>query len=504
MAQLNAYFSVAEKHAELALPLRRIQQAARLLNHHKKYSLSNWLLALQQSLQVLAIDGGWQQDEAGSQLLTQLQLWQTELAQEVSLFSFATWRRWLAQRLDEMTYRDTDIDSPVRLTHLAATRWRNFDAVIVLGADADHLPAVSSGGRWFNDAVRSSLKLPTLAMRALQQRDDLLCLLAMNERVLVTWQQSRNGEAGLLSPFLEMLRDRHQQKFADDLSDKKLASLLLAEQQIFTCAVTAHENASPVLPHTMLPNKISISAYASLVACPYQYYARYVLRLNELDEVSEALEKRDYGSRVHEVLHCFHQQYPRLQNHALDTLEAALRHLSQQVFADLLQHDFLANAWLTRWFKALPAYLAWQLAGEADGWQYLDSEMKFEQPLAAVKLYGRIDRLDGKAEARQVIDYKLQTAQSLRDKLSEPGEDVQLACYAYAYQAQSAVFVSIDGDEVKTVSAKQEIAELAQLNVDRLNLIMAQLAAGAPAIANGIEAVCGYCEMRGLCRKTAI
>ena len=36
---------------------------------------------------------------------------------------------------------------------------------------------------------------------------------------------------------------------------------------------------------TLLPRQISASAYKSLVACPYQYYAGYVLGLKELDEV---------------------------------------------------------------------------------------------------------------------------------------------------------------------------------------------------------------------------
>ena len=100
------------------------------------------------------------------QLLGTLQNWQQELAIDKGRYRFAEWRRWLAQQLDTATFRDSSIDSQVRFTHLAATRWRAFDAVLLLGCDADHLPSAADGGRWFNDAVRGSLNLPTRSEHA--------------------------------------------------------------------------------------------------------------------------------------------------------------------------------------------------------------------------------------------------------------------------------------------------------------------------------------------------
>ena len=133
----------------------------------KKKTLAEWLAALRESLRVLGIDKGLQQDDAGLQLLAALQNWQRELAIDEGRYRFAEWRRWLAQQLDTETFRDSSIDSQVRFTHLAATRWRAFDAVLLLGCDADHLPGAADGGRWFNDAVRSSLNLPRVVLMQL-------------------------------------------------------------------------------------------------------------------------------------------------------------------------------------------------------------------------------------------------------------------------------------------------------------------------------------------------
>jgi ATP-dependent helicase/nuclease subunit B len=500
VAGLAKFSTLVEHEVALHQPLARLRQAAVLLEQGKRKTLAGWLSALRESLHVLGIDTGLQQDDAGQQLLRVLETWQQELESDQGQYRYTEWRRWLAQQLDTENYRDTSIDSPVCFTHLAATRWRAFDAVLLLGCDADHLPSLADGGRWFNDAVRSSLNLPTRSTHAARQRDDLLALLTLNDCVLVTWQKDQNGEARLLSPFLQMLRDAHEQAHGDDLAERKLYAYLVAEEAN-SISLPQSTQPAPTAAAEIVPASVSISAYNSLVACPYQFYARHILRLNELDEVREDIEKRDYGERVHEILHRFHERYPLVNQHSVDVLELALHETSEQVFADLLAQDFAARAWLARWYKSLPAYLEWQIGNEAQGWRYTESESAFDWKLEGVRLRGRIDRLDENGPEKRVLDYKTQSDQVLRNKLLEPGEDVQLACYAYAHEAADAAFVSIENGKVKLVAPKNDIPQLAQLNAERLVNVMGQIRKGAELPANGVDQVCAYCEVRGVCRK---
>ena len=500
VAGLGNFIALAGHETVLHQPLARVRQAAALLEQGRKKTLAEWLGSLRESLKVLGIDDGLQQDTAGVQLLHALETWQQELASDAGRYRFAEWRRWLAQQLDTLTYRDSGIDSPVRFTHLAATRWRSFDAVLLLGCDADHLPSVADGGRWFNDAVRGSLNLPTRSTHAARQHDDLLALVALNDCVLVTWQKEQGGEARLLSPFLQMLRDGHEQAHGGDLDENDLPAFLAAEDARSVDLPQAAQPA-PSVPPQAVPESVSVSACNSLVACPYQFHARHILHLNELDEVQEAIEKRDYGERVHDILRRFHERYPQVRGHIAAELDAALRQISAEVFADLLAHDFAARAWLARWYQSLPAYLEWQTENEAQGWRYAEAESGFELQLEGVRLRGRIDRLDVKEDERKVFDYKTQNEQALRNKLKEPGEDVQLACYAYAQEANEAAFVSIEGGKVKAVVPRHDVAQLAQLNAERLVRVMGDIRNGAGLPANGIDQACRYCEMRGVCRK---
>jgi ATP-dependent helicase/nuclease subunit B len=502
-SRLQSFLDLAEGQAEVQTLLARLRQAAEALAKNSA-TLSGWLLALRDSLAILGAVQGLEGDAAGAQLLRSLQTWQQELAADGTRFSRAEWRHWLAQQLDTGTFGDRSIDSPVLLTSLAATRWRSFDAALLLGCDAAHLPGEGGGSIWFNDAVRAALGLPTSETRKAQQRDDLLALLAMNETVLATWQASKNGETNLLSPYLEMLRALHELTYGDDLSERELGGLQDGAQ-VFSPGFPLPQPATmpaPAVPPDLVPGRISPSGYNSLVACPYQFYARHILRLNEMDEVRESVEKRDYGEWAHHILHQFHQHYPVLGEHPRAALEEVLQRISAEEFAPAVARDYLARAWLLRWQQAIPAYLDAQLESEAEGWRYRSGELPFELPLnEELALHGRIDRVDTRGDECRVLDYKMTGATGLRNKLEEPGEDVQLACYAQVYEAGEAAFISIEKDKVVTVAPPQDLPELARANMVRLLEVFAQMRAGAALPAHGVDEACEYCEMRGLCRK---
>ncbi len=500
VAGLQSFAELAGNAPAVQAALARLHEAAAQLGQGRKRTLAEWLAALQGSLAVLGIERGLQQDEAGQQLLGALEGWRQELARDAGAYRFNEWRRWLAQQLDEKTFRDSSIDSPVCFTHLAATRWRSFDAVLLLGCDAEHLPSVGDIGSFFNDAVRAALDLPTRSFLAQRQRDDLHGLLALNDCVLVTWQKDKNGEEGLLSPYLQILRDELEAGHELELEEKTLHGLLAVEDAR-TVPLPQAVQPAPGVAAEMMPQRVSISAYNALVACPYQFHVRHILRLNELDEVQEAIEKRDYGELVHKILQRFHERYRCVSEHPRAEMEAALRQLSAETFSGLLQQDFAARAWLARWDKSLPAYLDWQAANEAAGWRYAAAEQDFIEELDGVRLRGRIDRVDEQAGQRCVYDYKTQGEQQLRNKLKEPGEDVQLASYALAAGAAETAFVSIEDGKVKAIAPPHDIGQLAQLNAARLEQLMAALRGGAGLPANGVDAACQHCEVRGVCRK---
>ena len=490
--------------------LDRVEAATTLLRA-KPAPLTRWLNRLRKALEVLGAIDALQEDIAGKVLLDLLEMRANELAENTALFSLAAWRDWLNREFEAATFRDAGISSPIVVTPLNAVCLRRFEAALLIGGDARQL-APAAHGEFFNQSVRRELGLRTREDGERELRRDLELLLATVPRVVVTWQAQQDGEANLLAPELSLLSTVHQLAWGDDLHRRPLP----ARREALPAADTAPPmtaQAAPVAPLPLIPRRVSVSGYESLVACPYRFFARHVLRLGEMEEVSETMEKSDYGALVHRVLERFHERHPSLAG--LDDAEAlsALQECVVEVFAPAVEENFLATGWKLRWEKRLLAYVQWQREREAEGWRWRQAETRVRRELpladgASVEFYGRIDRTDDRVDGMQdeaavsLLDYKTQRIQQIRERLKD---DVQLPAYALLVgDAAQAAYVALDDDKVATLAAGGEAADLmdaAQAQGQRLQTAFAALRAGARLPAHGADSVCQWCEMNGLCRR---
>jgi ATP-dependent helicase/nuclease subunit B len=524
VAGLDSYADAARADPDggLALELlERLRNAARLFPVDRRRRPHDWLALLFASLRSLGVDEGLRSDPAGLQLWELLELRSSELAGTATVFSFAEWRRWLNRQLEAAEFRDSGISSPVAFTQLSLTRLRAFDAVVLVGCDAAHLPGPGVESVFFNESVRAQLGLPTSEQRIAQIRDDLIGLLSRCGSALVTWQKLRNGEPNLPSPLFERLEVFHQMAWRGGLEDGDLAERLpqavidppllpgMAQAPLLPAGTMPP---APVLDSARIPARISASGYNSLVACPYQFYARYALGLREPDEVRETLEKRDFGEYVHRILRDFHARFSSIADRPRAEIEDLLAQISDRVFRAATEADYLSHAWALRWRALIPRYLDWQLDRERDGWRFHAAEMKREIVIelpggGSLTLEGRLDRVDRRDSQGMrtfaVLDYKTRNAKALKDALATPGEDVQLPVYAalISEPVEGAFYLSLDRDAPVEVPVGDDIGEAVSEAVGRLREIFAALHAGAPAPAQGIDAACEWCEMKGLCRK---
>ena len=496
------------KDLGLAL-LDRILEATTTLHRPKPAPLARWIKRLLHSLAVLGALDPLQRDAAGKVLLNLLEARGVELVGSTALFSFAAWRDWLNRELEAANFRDSSISSPIVLTPLNAVGQRGFEAALLLGGDARQLAPVADGA-FFNQSVRRELGLRT---REDAQRDlcrDLELLLATVPRVTVTWQSEHEGEANLLAPELSLLSTLHQLAWHDDLIRPALPARRESTPEDAT-APPATVQAAPVAPPALIPRRVSVSGYTSLVACPYRFFARHVLGLGEMDEVSDEMDKSDYGALVHRALERFHERHPVLSELADDEALEALQSCVTEVFAPAIEDNFLATGWRLRWEKRLPAYLDWQREQEALGWRWAQAETRFSRGLPledgeSVELYGRIDRIDRTSKTGKngasLLDYKTQTAKVIRERLKD---DVQLPAYALLHgDAVQAAYVALDDERIAAVATGEGEGALlaaAEAQGHRLRSAFAAMRAGARLPAHGVDSVCQWCEMSGLCRR---
>lgn len=491
------------KDCALAM-LDRLAEAQSLLDA-RPMPLACWISRLREVLVALGMLQSLADDIAGKALLDALVSRQEELAGDTVPFSFSVWRDWLRHEFESVSFRDDRIVSPIVLTPLNATSLRCFEAALLIGGDARRLSPTTHNA-FFNQAVRRELGLRTRADGERELRRDLELLLALTPRVVVTWQSVQDGESNLLAPEFLLLSTLHALAWGDDLQRRPLPLRRMATADAVTAPCVPVTPMAVSMPAARLPARVSVSAYACLVACPYRFFARHVLGLGEMDEVREALEKRDYGTLVHRCLQDFHVRCPRVSDLTVEEAIARLNECVDAVFAPAVTENFFALSWRQRWEKRVSSYLDWQRQREAVGWYWAQAETPVNRVLmladgGQIELYGRIDRIDRNvAEEAALLDYKTQRASVLK-KAQQDG-DMQLSVYALMHEALEVAYVALDDETVSAIPGNDgHLMALADAQGHRLVTLFDAMRAGAPLPANGADSVCQWCEMRGLCRK---
>lgn len=501
--RLSGHIALAARHGLHAAQtlLSRIEQA-RVAWRQKHLPLAEWTRRLRVSLVEIGAEPALRGDPVGAQLLQLLETLARDSAGHNPRYPLAEWRRWLFLHLEQATFADTRIASPIRLTHLAAAHTRDLEAAIVLGVGAAHLPGKATAAI-FNDAVRGQLGLPGAREKEAVMRTAFTDLLARVPHVVMVWQSENEDETAPLSPWLLQLEAFHQAAWGHSLISHLQATNLQVANPL---AIPNPPAPTKIWPNAdVMPERISVSAWQSLVNCPYQFFARHLLRLNERDDVPEEMNKRDYGSLLHAILARFHEAHPSLAAHAPETLVTRLHEFSLAAFAEAEAESYLAGAWRQRWSKKIDAYVDWALQREAAGYRFDSAETPFKRDIVwaddrVTRLEGRADRVDKYGEGLALLDYKTQSRQTLNKKLDPNAEDVQLTAYAWLAAANSAGFVMLDADKVDNLDWKDDLPAAAAAEGERLQVVLAGMAAGRPLQAQGTPQACEWCEMRGLCR----
>lgn len=489
-----------ETGCSAAIPLlQRLETSSKRFSA-RRLALNEWNLQLLAALEDMEATAALNTDPIGTQLLALLSRLTEETRDLSQTFSFSDWQRWLFLHLEQGTFIDTRVESPIRLTHLAAAHHRDLEGVLILGAGAAHLPGHSTI-TVFNNTTLRQLGLPDAQAKERLAQDMLMDILARSPETGLVWQSESGGNPAPLSPWLVHLNAFHLAAWG-----RSLVQVVPSPGNTSEPIAPASHNPAEI-QHA--PVRLSVSAWQSLVNCPYQFFGRYILGLNEQDETPEEMDKAEYGSLLHLILAEFHDTYTTLNGTPADEWVRRLTLRSETTFKPIIARDYQASAWLQRWLRHVPAYIDWAIEHETSGWHFHAAEVPLHRTInwAAGKetvLHGRADRIDKKGEASIVLDYKTQSTSTLKAKLEPHGEDVQLAVYALMSEAEQAGFVSMDSDKVRTMSPDLKdppLSERALAESERIATTLYALAHGQALAAHGAEQTCLWCEMQGLCRR---
>ena len=536
----------AGNYRKLTDLLKHVEQAALPLDKLKTrlHPAEQFLDGLLSCLKQLNIYDSFSVDAAGAQILSEIEQMRIAVSINPMDINWLTFRNWLGLTLERFNFKLSTRHSPVTLLTLSGCHTKCFDGLIIASAEQDYLPKQYQGSPFFNNAVRTSLGIrETELERSIDYYNFLRLLAAVVDDktklgdILITRRTSDNGEDIIGSPWCDLMQSFHQHTFNTPLENRELAEQLETGQtQIqrdhHSLPSPGTPRPAPAIHAELVPNTWSASAYQQLINCPYQFYAARCLKLAPPEMIREQLMKSDYGERIHLCLQAFHSNVSNLpgpftNNLSADNREQAiqlLNDISSEVFATDIEDNFMHRGWLKHWQDCIPRYIDWQIQHQTH-WRIDDCEINISGAVLNenIKIGGRIDRVDRHIHESSIniLDYK--TGSIPRQDDIENGEAVQLPFYgilidlitsmqragsptADNYTNSKVEYVNLDDPKKvrSTVSLQDELLmELKDKNRQRLIDLTRALSTGANTPAWGDPDTCRYCDMEGLCRKSA-
>ena len=482
----------------------------KLFNDNRKIPASNYLQVLYKSLQDTQLSIAYADDEAGELILAEIthmiNACQTS-DPEMNWFDFRT---WLASALENHHYSPSSQSSHVRLLNLKQSNSGFYEGLILASADANQLPGSASKTPFFNHHVKQSLELPDWREEKAEKYYLFRRLIQSANHVVISYCEEKDNEIQQPSPWLQTIIDFYQLTGTDTLFELELNKYLatgltsvLASTDIKLPEKSCHN--TPSINQENMPDKFSSSRHQRLINCPYQFYANDILKLRATEEIITELQKSEYGQKVHGILETYHLKKKDSDTDNFEQSLTQLRDISEKVFKQDIEDNFLHRGWLKRWLDHCENYLHWQSKRQQE-WQFKNAEEKITKVISDnITIEGRLDRIDQSGSGVAIVDYKTSSkTPSQTDVLT--GEDIQLSSYALLLDnVQQTEYLRLDEANGKVSSGAklvtEDIEEITSQTSGRFIKLLEQIENSTPLISNGDDETCRFCSISGLCRK---
>ena len=473
-------------------------------------SPEKYFSALVDMLAEFGLDRSLANDPAGAEVVAEIRELQRCTRQSRLKNDWRSFRAWIVRNLERRMFKPPLTGGGVELMGFAESRLYHFQAVIIAGVSREHLPGSAHDSPFFNEAVRHQLRLPSRYETQRVRLADFRRLLEAGTAVVLTLSREKDDKPVIPSPWLQRLQALHLLAYGKLLDAPQLIGLSLSAATSIhrdNAPLPAAENAPQIsIDPALVPARLSATGYQKLVDCPFSFFANYCLNLVPLEEITDELEKSDYGTLIHRILQMFHErEQTKLTEENLGHAETVLREISESIFQPHIRRQPSARGWLYLWQRTIPDYLKWQLERSHE-WQIVETERSCQTELLQtppLTLVGRLDRIDRKNNSYAVIDYK--TGKAPTGPAVESGESVQLPFYAMLMRHKVEQTCALEiGDGTVKIRApidSEALDGLVTEHENRMAEIFGSLVNGANPPAWGDPATCRRCHHSGICRR---
>ncbi len=268
------------------------------------------------------------------------------------------------------------------------TRSVHFDAVIILDFDDKNVPKRSDKDMFLNTQVREFAGLPTMSDRENLQKHYYSMLINASKEVALSYVSSSESSA---SRFLKQLGIQESENYSESHLSNILFSKDLQEPFFFKDISYLHSFKNKTLSATKLK---------SYLTCKRQYYFRYIESIERHDIPRDTPQEYEIGNVVHDALKELYSK----KDHYLD-VEALKSDLYREL-DNASKSSELDKYLIALQKRKLEKFCELEVERFKEGWRVYKVEQNMKLFMDGLTLEGRIDRIDVKDEAYEVLDYK--------------------------------------------------------------------------------------------------
>ena len=443
----------------------------------------------------------------------------------------ATWLRLLDELLsgEAVPFRGEPLEG-LQVMGPLETRALDFRNVILFSANEGTFPRRSSGASFVPPELRKGFGLPTFEYQDSVWAYYFYRMIQRAEHVWLVCDSRTEGlKTGEESRYIKQLEYHYQVPL-----ERFVAT---ARMQLAPEADSIPKTQADI--DAIREGELSASSLQSYLYCPAKFYYSFVKRLENEDEVLEALDAGSLGRVYHQAMHQLYKPLPLVTVADLDQLMADRKGLKALVRSLIIQEmktvdvtgrDLVVEEVIVEYvLQTLKHDKRLLVESGSKGFEMLLMEKKMTCLFDGFKIKGFADRIDSYlgGEAR-IVDYKTgrveqddiditdENAAEVVEKLFGPANigrpKIALQLFIYGLLAQERdelrgrpvvnSIYSVSRLFTDPLKDRPQSAEFTRLTRDRLKELLAEMTDPSVPFRRTEELrTCGYCDFKMICGR---
>lgn len=358
------------------------------------------------------------------------------------------------------------------------TRALDFENVILLSCNESFLPGVAPSNSLIPFDLKLFLKLPTKSDREAIFAYYFYRIIQRAKNVHLVYNDGIASQLDSNEISRYIIQIENELKDVDTINIEKHHINYETKQKKASKSITKDELTLQKVD-SFLINGLSPSALNGYLACPLDFYYKYILRIKEQEEVEESIESSTQGTITHKVLENLYTEFgPTINSLAAEKMLKAYEEETHKIFKEYFpQGNYKTGKNLLTFsmvLKGIKKFLTNEKAFVSKNGMIkiigLEQDLRHTLTLETsngtkeVLLKGNADRIDLINNTIRIIDYKTgyvlqKDVNSSFEKVLESPKANQLLFYAYLYYKQ-----------YKKINIQSGIISLRNLNAGLINL----------------------------------